>query len=109
VLVRPHPQNFKQWKVAHLDDLKGVVVWPREGANPLNHTSRSDYYHSIHHSAAVVGVNTSALIESAIVGRAVYTILAPEFRDTQEGTLHFHHLLHVTEACCTSRRRWRST
>jgi len=29
------------------------------------------------------------------VGRAVYTILAPEFRDTQEGTLHFHHLLHV--------------
>jgi hypothetical protein len=95
VLVRPHPQNFKQWKTAPLNDLPHVVVWPREGKNPLDDASRSDYYHSIYHSAAVVGVNTSALIESAIVGRAVYTVLAPEFRDTQEGTLHFHHLTHV--------------
>jgi hypothetical protein len=95
VLVRPHPQNFKQWKAAHFADIGRVVVWPREGANPIDDVSRSDYYHSIYHSAAVVGVNTSALIESAIVGRAVYTVLAPEFRDTQEGTLHFHHLLHA--------------
>lgn len=95
VLVRPHPQNFKQWKTAPAWDFPRVVVWPGEGANPLDETSRADYYDSIHHSAAVVGVNTSALIESAIVGRAVYTVLAPEFRDTQEGTLHFHHLLHV--------------
>jgi hypothetical protein len=95
VLVRPHPQNFKQWKTASLADLERIAVWPREGANPLDEVSRADYYDSIYHSAAVVGVNTSALIESAIVGRAVYTVLAPEFRDTQEGTLHFHHLLHV--------------
>jgi hypothetical protein len=39
-----------------------------------------------------MGVNTSALIESAIVGRPVHTLLAPEFRDTQEGTLHFRYL-----------------
>jgi len=95
VLVRPHPQNFKQWKTAPLTDLERVAVWPREGANPLDEGSRAEYHDSIYHSAAVVGVNTSALIESAIVGRAVYTVLAPEFRDTQQGTLHFHHLLHV--------------
>ena len=46
----------------------------------------------MYHSAAVVGINTTAEIESAIVGRGVYTVLAPEFRDTQEGTLHFQHL-----------------
>ena len=95
VLVRPHPQHFKPWKTAPLSDLERVTVWPREGANPLDEGSRAEYHDSIHHSAAVVGVNTSALIESAIVGRAVYTVLAPEFRDTQQGTLHFHHLLHV--------------
>jgi hypothetical protein len=67
-----------------------------EGANPLDEASRAQYHDSIYHSAAVVGVNTSALIESAIVGRAVYTVLAPEFRDTQEGTLHFHHLVTST-------------
>ena len=95
VLVRPHPQHFKPWKDAPLADLERVSVWPREGANPLDEPSRAEYHDSIYHSAAVVGVNTSALIESAIVGRAVYTVLAPEFRDTQEGTLHFHHLLHA--------------
>jgi hypothetical protein len=47
---------------------------------------------SIDHCAAVVGINTSALIESAIVGRPVLTILDDEFSATQEGTLHFEHL-----------------
>jgi hypothetical protein len=41
---------------------------------------------------AVVGVNTSALIESAIVGRPVYSMLVDEFAGQQEGTLHFQHL-----------------
>jgi hypothetical protein len=92
VLVRPHPQNTDQWETADLSDLEQVTVWPRAGANPVDVDSRAEYYDSIYHSAAVVGVNTSAQIESAIVGRGVYTVLAPEFRDTQAGTLHFQHL-----------------
>ena len=91
VLVRPHPQNTDQWKSADLG-LDAVSVWPRAGANPMDRDSRAEYFDSIYHSAAVVGVNTSAQIESAIVGRGVYTVLAPEFRDTQAGTLHFEHL-----------------
>ena len=92
VLVRPHPQNADAWKRADLSEYGNVTVWPRAGGNPVDTDSRSEYYDSIHHSAAVVGVNTSAQIESAIAGRGVYTMLAPEFRDTQEGTLHFRHL-----------------
>jgi hypothetical protein len=38
-----------------------------------------------------VGINTTAMIEAAIVGRSVLTVLAPEF--AQESTLHFHYLL----------------
>jgi hypothetical protein len=37
-------------------------------------------------------INTSALIESGIVGRPVFTVLASEFAGQQEGTLHFKHL-----------------
>jgi hypothetical protein len=95
VLVRPHPQNTIAWKSVDLGDLHNVTLWPRDGANPVDSDSRSEYFDSIHHSAAVVGVNTSAQIESAIVGRGVHTLLVPEFRDTQEGTLHFHHLRNV--------------
>jgi hypothetical protein len=41
----------------------------------------------------VVGVNTSAMIEATILGRPVLSVLTPEFKATQEGTLHFHYLL----------------
>jgi hypothetical protein len=93
ILIRPHPQNAAQWS-AH-DDLAGrnVTVWPRSGADPVTAEAKNDFYDSIYHCNAVVGINTSALIESAIVGRPVFTVLADEFRETQEGTLHFGHLV----------------
>jgi hypothetical protein len=92
VLVRPHPQNAAQWQGAELDD-EAVAIWPHGGEHPDAADSRAGFYDSIHHSVAVVGVNTSAMIDSAIVGRNVMTILDPAFADTQEGTLHFHYLL----------------
>lgn len=95
VLVRPHPQNAEQWRHDSLADLGSVRVWPSAGAAPVDVQTRADYFDSIYHSAAVVGVNTTAEIESAIIGRRVYTVLDPEFKETQEGTLHFQHLRDV--------------
>ncbi|HSP74481.1 MAG TPA: hypothetical protein VLN26_19075, partial [Gaiellaceae bacterium] len=90
-LVRPHPLNAAQWADADLEDAN-ATVWPRFGEAPHDDESRRNYFDSIYHSAAVVGINTTAQIESAIVGRPVHTLLAEEFRDTQQGTLHFHYL-----------------
>ena len=94
VLVRPHPQNAEQWQDVDLSTREQFEVWPRAGADPVHTSSKNDFYDSLHHCRAVVGINTSALIESAIVGRPVLTVLAPEFSATQEGTLHFGHLAH---------------
>jgi hypothetical protein len=95
ILVRPHPQRLEEWTAdirAALARAGDVVFW---GSNPVDTESRADYFDSMCHAAAVVGLNTSALVEAAIVDRPVFTILAPEFRDNQEGTFHFHHLLDV--------------
>jgi hypothetical protein len=92
VLVRPHPQYEEPWRRFDARELPNFAVYPPLGAVPVDEVTKADYFHSIHYSAAVVGINTSAQIEAAIVGRQVYTILAPEFRDTQDGTLHFEHL-----------------
>ncbi|MBI4263990.1 MAG: hypothetical protein HY657_06430 [Acidobacteria bacterium] len=92
ILVRPHPQNAAQWSDADCSTLGDVAIWPRAGANPIGPDARGEYYDSMYHSHAVVGVNTSALIESGIVGRLVFSFHAREFADTQEGTLHFRHL-----------------
>src|SRR6185436_2472146 len=69
-----------------------VAVW---GGNPIDERSRSDYFDSLYHSAAIVGLNTSAFLEGAIVGREVLTILVPRFHDNQRGTAHFTYLLQV--------------
>jgi len=90
--VRPHPQNAAQWAGIDLSSFGDVSIWPRAGANPIGRDARSEYYDSMYHAHAVVGVNTSALIESGIVGRLVYSIQVPELAGTQEGTLHFQHL-----------------
>ena len=50
-------------------------------------------FDSLHHAAAVVGLNTSAMIEAAIVGRPVFTIATDEFAAGQQGTLHYRYLL----------------
>ncbi|MGI9098589.1 MAG: hypothetical protein ACR2H2_08910 [Solirubrobacteraceae bacterium] len=97
LLVRPHPLNAPSAQGrAALEALGGVVVHPPRGANPTSAIARQAYFDSIFHSAAVVGVNTSAFLEAAIVGRPIHTVLDDRYRATQEGTLHFRHLLPAT-------------
>ena len=95
ILVRPHPQRLDEWRAPEAVEAlarAGVAIW---GSNPVDPESRADYFDSLFHAAAVVGLNTSALVEAAIVDRPVFTLLLPEFRENQEGTFHFHHLLTV--------------
>jgi hypothetical protein len=88
IVVRPHP-NVRN-RPADLGDEK-VVVWPPEGAYPVAASARDDFFDTLVHSAAVVGMNTTAMIEAAILGKSVLTVLVPEF--AQETTLHFYYLL----------------
>jgi len=91
LLVRPHPLAATGFRDLRIDDPQ-VAIWPGHGEFPLAGEARQNYFDSIFHSTAVVGINTSAQIEAAIVGRPVFTILDPEYADTQAGTLHFRYL-----------------
>ncbi len=92
ILIRPHPSRTEEWKSIDLSGLDNVVLY---GSNPIDQESKSEYYDSLYHCATVTGLNTSAFLETAIVGRPAHTILVPEFWDNQEGTIHFHYLLNV--------------
>jgi hypothetical protein len=93
ILVRPHPQNAHPWAAVDFGDLPNVAIYPRAGANPVTGDTRNEFFDSMFHSAAVVGINSSAQIEAGIAGRPVFTVLAEEFAGTQDGTLHFRHLV----------------
>ena len=92
ILVRPHPARIDEWAEVDLSDLPHVA---RYGSMPIDEHAKEDYFESLHYSAAVAGLNTSAFLEAGIAGRPVHTILLPEFRENQEGTIHFHYLTTV--------------
>jgi hypothetical protein len=103
VLVRPHPKTKEPWSELLESGPERTRVWPpprfEQGAsvqlseyNVSAASARREYFDSIYHSAGVVGINTSALVESAIVGRPVHTLLDDRWRYAQEETRHFRQL-----------------
>jgi len=87
ILIRPHPRQQKPWKGFNVPDARVTVALPQAmNADPT-------LFDTVFHGAAVVGLNTSAQLEAGILGRPVLTILAPEFEEGQQGTLHFSYLL----------------
>ena len=89
LLVRPHPANAEQWERAQSLDHENAAVWKEDAkiqADPA-------LYDSLVHCSAVVGLNTSAMIEAGILGKPVHTIQTAEFAGGQDQTLHFHYLL----------------
>jgi hypothetical protein len=93
ILVRPHPARLGEWRNVDLTEYRNVVF---SGAHPVDPDSQEDYFDAMFYSAAVVGLNTSAFIEAAVVGKPVHAILLPGItEDNQEGTLHFRYLLEI--------------
>jgi len=92
VLIRPHPARMEEWNTVDLSPFEHVTFY---GSNPVDGAAKDDYFESLFYSSAVVGLNTSAFLEGAVVGRPVHTVLLPEFQENQEGVLHFHYLLTV--------------
>jgi hypothetical protein len=96
VLFRPHPNRGPEWADTPLPSLENVSVWPPIHTEmPVDREARADFYDSIYHSAAVFGLNTSAMIEAAVVGRSVHTMFVDEFVHSQRGVFHFDYLLRV--------------
>ena len=48
-----------------------MACWPRAGDLPVDVRSKSDYFDSLYHASVAVGLNTSAMIEAAILGHPV--------------------------------------
>jgi len=92
ILVRPHPTRLDEWREIDLSEFQDVTLY---GSSPIDEDAKADYFESLYYSAAVVGLNTSAFLEAAIVGRSVHTILVPEFSQQQGETIHFNYLLSV--------------
>ncbi|MBM3777176.1 MAG: hypothetical protein FJW23_02910 [Acidimicrobiia bacterium] len=89
VIVRPHPERLGEWDGVDLTGLAPIAV---RGRNPIDAEAKAEYFDTLHHAAAVVGIVTSAFIEAAAAGRPALTIEAPRFVEHQRGAPHYHYL-----------------
>ena len=99
VVVRPHPTNADVWATAGVDDA-GTLVHPRSYSGiPLAEDEVLAFGRCLQACDAVVGVNTTAMIEAAIFERPVFTIRDDNFTHSQAQTLHFAHLTAGDAGC----------
>jgi hypothetical protein len=115
VIVRPHPTNTEPWGgdagvpgvttepvgpgAASAPGGPGasggprvIVHQPSYSGIPLSAEEVETFRLSMLASDAVVGINTTAMIEAAVLGRPVLTIRDEAFVHSQAETLHFSHL-----------------
>jgi hypothetical protein len=87
ILARPHPLNPFEAQPP------GVTIASPEPDDPSGEAARAAFFDAIHHSAAVVGILTSAMVEAAIIGRSVHTVLIKRYAATQRTLAHMRYLL----------------
>lgn len=99
ILVRPHPALKASWTSVDLSDLGNAGV-----SLHVTRKADQDLFDSLYHAHAAVGLNTSAMLEAAIVGRPVYTLVIPGFDEGQVGTMHFRYLVEAYGGLATVAR-----
>lgn len=92
ILVRPHPTNSAFVEAMLAQAKLNVFVYPVKGEIPDTEERRVRFYNSIYHAMAVVGVNTTAFLESSALDKPCITIQTERFGETQR-LPHFHHLV----------------
>jgi FkbM family methyltransferase len=95
LLVRPYPDHMRAWSAVDLSEFGHAAVMPAGLLGESKDASWGDQalFDCLFHSKSVVGLNTSAMIEAAILSKPVHTILVDRFRGGQADTLHFHYFL----------------
>jgi hypothetical protein len=88
LVVRPHPINIGIWSG---QSRPNMIIYPWGGDRPDVQSSQENYFHSMYYASAIIGINTSATLEAAIVNRPCLSIVTPRFKIGQERA-HFKYL-----------------
>jgi len=93
IFVRAHPRNKGAWDNAiKLVGEAGLFVQTPDEASLYDQQLLFD---CIGYASAVVGINTSAMLEAAILGRPVHTVNIPDIATGQAETVHYRYLSKV--------------
>jgi len=90
IILRPHPQNFQVYEKL---DVRGITVIPRGEPFHGKEEGQKIFYDTLYHSVAVVGINTSAMLDAVIMGKPVIALYRDSYVSIQVEMHHFKSLL----------------
>ena len=108
ILVRPHPMHLEPWGCLPAAPNRGndnavslgrAIVWPVTPKHPTTEESRAEFFDTLHYADAIVGLNTSVMIEAAILRKPVLTFRGHAAETGQTGNQHFKYLANSRLVC----------
>jgi ADP-heptose:LPS heptosyltransferase len=91
VCLRPHPEN--QQVYSSLVGHEEVFVFTDKNSFPSSVKGQSEFGAMIKGAQAIVGINTSAMIDAVVFNKPTVAIVLPQFEKTQKLALHFSDLV----------------
>jgi hypothetical protein len=90
LVFKPHPGGSAR-NIRALPRLvdAGIPVWPAERGRPDTTEAVDQFGDGLHHAAAVVGINTSGMIDAILCDRPCLALIVKRYRLTQSQTTHF--------------------
>ena len=89
MLVRPHPAHAKIYEELKGEDLQ---VFPKNGELPETEEGFAHMRASFLHADAVIGINTSGMIDAVLADRPTFSVRLPRYAQTQAEAKHFRYL-----------------
>lgn len=86
LLVRPHGANTSQFENLN----KKIKIFPAKGELPDTLEAKESMIATLKHSDFSVGINTTAMIDSIILGTPCISLVKKEFKHNQVDTPHFN-------------------
>ena len=86
LLVRPHGANTSQFENLN----KKIKIYPATGELPDTLEAKESMTATLKYSDFSVGINTTAMIDSIILGTPCISLVKKEFKDNQVDTPHFN-------------------
>ena len=86
LIVRPHGGNTTQFKNLN----KKIKIFPLIGELPDTNESKESMVSSLRYSDFSVGINTTAMIDSIVLGTPCISVVKDEFKYNQVDTPHFN-------------------
>jgi hypothetical protein len=89
VVFKPHPANLRA--LPRLDGAH-IPVWPRTYGRPDTIAAVSEFRDVLHHAVAVVGLNTTGMLDAVLCDRPCIALTVDRYRRTQTDTTHFQRM-----------------